>query len=319
MEILFTILVVVTVIAALVLLTSYICFRMAFYNPEKNKTEKEAYSIPDGKVYEPYREQMIAWQKQIDETPHDKVEVTSFDGLKLRGKYYETKKGAPIELMMHGYRGNSRRDLCGGVTRAFALEHNVLLIDQRASGNSEGNVISFGINESRDALTWLTYLQNRFGDDAKIILTGVSMGASTVLMCIERGLPSCVKGILADCGYSSTKEIIKLVIKKMKLPADILYPFVKLGAKIYGKFDLEEIVPSEAVKKSPVPVLFAHGDEDDFVPHYMSVENYEACNSEKKLITIKGAGHGLCYPASPQEYVELLSEFFSYLKDGSLQ
>ncbi len=308
------ILIAITLITFLVFLTAFICFYFAFYNTEKNKADKETYSIPEGKVYKPYRAQMIEWQKQIDNMPHDNVSVTSFDGLKLHGKYYELKKGAPIELMMHGYRGNSRRDLCGGVTRAFALEHNVLLIDQRASGESEGNIISFGINESRDALTWLEYLQNRFGNDVCIILTGVSMGASTVLMCIERGLPKCVKSILADCGYSSTKNIIKKVIKEMKLPADILYPFVKMGAKIYGRFDLEEIVPLEAVKKSSVPILFAHGDNDDFVPYYMSVQNYEACSSKKLLVTIRGAGHGLCYPTCPDEYVKALSDFFTYLK-----
>ncbi len=306
--------VIVLLMVLLSLLTSYICFYMAFYNSEKNKKEKEAYSIPKGKIYDPYREQMIAWQKQIDEMPHDSVEIISFDGLKLRGKYYELDKNAPIELMMHGYRGNSRRDLCGGVNRAFEVGHNVLLIDQRASGNSEGNVISFGINESKDALSWLEYLQKRFGEESNIILTGVSMGASTVMMCIERGLPSCVKGILADCGYSSAKNIIKKVIKEMHLPADLLYPFVKLGARIYGKFDLEELTPVEAVKKSPVPILFAHGDADDFVPYSMSVECYNACTSKKELVTVKGAGHGLCYPASPEEYVKKLTNFYSYLK-----
>ena len=315
MDILIITLAIIAVLIILILITSYICFYMAFYNAERNKEDKEAYSIPEGKIYEPHREQMIAWQEQIDDMPHDDVEVISFDGLRLRGKYYELDKNAPIELMMHGYRGNSRRDLCGGVNRAFEVGHNVLLVDQRASGNSEGNVISFGINESKDALTWIDYLQERFGEDSKIILTGVSMGASTVMMCIERGLPKCVKGILADCGYSSTKDIIKKVIKEMHLPANILYPFVKLGAKIFGKFNLEEIVPVEAVKKSPVPILFAHGDIDDFVPYYMSVDCYNACTSKKILVTIKGAGHGLCYPSSPEEYVKKISEFYSYLKD----
>lgn len=314
MQIILISIAVIALVSLLVLITSYICFYMAFYNAEKNKTEKEAYSIPKGKIYEPHREQMIMWQKQIDDMPHENVEVVSFDGLKLRGKYYELDKKAPIELMMHGYRGNSRRDLCGGVNRAFEVGHNVLLIDQRASGNSEGNVISFGINESKDALTWLGYLQKRFSEDVKVVLTGVSMGASTVMMCIERGLPKCVRGILADCGYSSTKDIIKKVIKQMHLPANILYPFVKLGAKIYGRFDLEEIVPLEAVKKSPVPILFAHGDVDDFVPYSMSVDCYNACTSEKRLVTIKGAGHGLCYPVARDEYIKALSEFFAYLK-----
>ena len=314
MNVLIAILFIILGIFLVILATSYICFYMAFYVKEKDKIDKEAYSIPPGKIYEPFKEQMIEWQKQIKEMPHDDVYITSFDGLTLRGKYFEIQKDAPIELMMHGYRGNSHRDLCGGVTRAFALKHNVLLVDQRASGTSDGNIISFGVNESKDCLCWVEFLTKQFGDDIKVILTGVSMGAATVLMSIERGLPKCVKGILADCGYSSTKEIIKIVIKKMKLPADILYPFVKLGAKIYGKFDLEEIIPKEAVKKSPVPVIFAHGDTDDFVPYYMSVECFNECTSTKKLVTIKGAGHGLCYPFSPDYYVKELSDFFEYLK-----
>ncbi len=310
------ILAVISVLCALFFLTTYICFYMAFYVKNKDKIPQEEYSIPDGKIYEPFREQMIEWQKQIKIMPHDDVQIKSFDGLTLHGKYYETKKGAPIELMMHGYRGYSQRDLCGGITRAFALQHNVLLIDQRACGLSEGNIISFGINESKDCLKWVDYLTERFGNDIKVILTGVSMGASTALMCIERGLPSCVKGILADCGYSSTKEIIKIVIQKMKLPSNLLFPFVKLGAKIYGKFDLEEITPKDAVKKANVPVVFAHGDVDNFVPYYMSVDCFNACISEKKLVTIKNAGHGLCYPVSPEYYVNELSEFFIYLKQN---
>ena len=314
MNTLFIILIVIAVLTALVFLTSYVCFYMTFYNAEKNKTDKEAYSIPEGKIYEPYREQMIEWQKQIDNMPSIEAEVTSFDELKLRGKYFELDKNAPIELMMHGYRGNSRRDLCGGVNRAFAVGHNVLLVDQRASGRSEGNVISFGINESRDALSWLEYIEKNFGSDRNVILTGVSMGASTVMMCIERGLPPLVKGMLADCGYSSAKDIIKKVIREMHLPANLLYPFVRFGAMVYGGFDLEEIVPLEAVKKCNVPILFAHGDADDFVPYYMSVDCYNACPSKKLLVTIKGAGHGLCYPAAQDEYVEKLTEFYSYLK-----
>lgn len=314
MEIFIAVSAVILCLIFIVLLTSYICFRMTFFVKEKDKISKETHDIPPGKEYEPYREQMIAWQKQIKAMPHESVSIKSFDGLTLRGNFYETQKDAPIELMMHGYRGCSYRDLCGGVTRAFALGHNVLLIDHRASGESEGNIISFGINESKDCLLWIDFLTQKFGQDIDVILTGVSMGAATAMMAIERGLPSCVKGILADCGYSSAKDIIKLVIRKMHLPPTPLYPFVRLGGIIYGKFDIEEILPRQAVKKATVPVCFAHGDVDNFVPHSMSVECFDACSSEKSLITIKGAGHGLCYPSSPEEYVEKLSAFFSYLK-----
>ncbi|MBR5314013.1 MAG: alpha/beta hydrolase [Clostridia bacterium] len=301
-------------IIAIIFLTAYICFRMTFYVREKNKIKSDVFSIPPGKEYEKIKDRMIEWQKQIKKMPHDDLSVTTHDGLVLRGKYFELDKNAPVELMMHGYKGSSFRDLCGGVNRAFAVGHNVLLFDHRAHGESDGNVITFGINESKDCLLWIDLLTEKYGKDIKVILTGVSMGAATALMAIGRGLPPCVKGVLADCGYSSTKDIIKLVIKRMHLPADILYPFVKLGAKIYGKFDLEEIVPKEAVKMAKIPVVFAHGDVDDFVPYSMSVESFNACQSTKRLITIEGAGHGLCYPHAPEKYVEQLSDFFSYLK-----
>ena len=315
MEYLFIILITTAIVALLILITSYVCFRMTFYVSDKQKIKEDEFSIPPGKDYEPFREKMIEWQKQIKEMPHEELSIKTFDGLTLRGKYFHIQDNAPIELMMHGYKGSSYRDLCGGVTRAFAIGHNVLLFDHRASGISDGNIISFGINESRDCLEWIKLIESKFGKDVKVILTGVSMGGATTLMTIERGLPECVKGILADCSYSSAKDIIKIFIKRMSLPADFLYPFIKLGARIYGKFDLEEIVPREAVKKSTVPVLFAHGDSDKFVPYEMSVESFNACTSVKKLVTIKGAGHGLCYPYSPDYYVNELSNFFAYLKD----
>lgn len=300
------------ILLSAVLITSYVSFRMAFYTSRKN--DEKLSMIPETDEYTPFKENFKVWRQQLKDLPHEELTVRSFDGLVLKGNYYESKKGAPIELMLHGYRSSPKRDLCGGVNRAYSIGHNVLLVSQRACGDSEGHVITFGINESYDVLSWLELLQNKFGKDVTVILTGISMGAATALMSIERGLPPCVKGILADCGYSSPKKIIKKVIREMKLPPNLMYPFVRLGAKLFGRFDPDEITPVEAVKKSPVPIVFAHGDKDSFVPYYMSVENFNACTSDKKLITIKGAGHGLCYPYSPDEYVKELDDFFNYLK-----
>ena len=120
----------------------------------------------------------------------------------------------------------------------------------------------------------------------------------------------------ADCGYTSAKEIIKKVLRDMHLPADFFYPFVKLGAKIFGRFDLDSYSPIESMKKCKLPVIFIHGDADDFVPYSMSEENYAACAApEKRLVITKGAGHGLCLPIDPQGYLAHLSSFFDpYLK-----
>ena len=149
-----------------------------------------------------------------------------------------------------------------------------------------------------------------FGSDVRIILTGISMGASTVLMAAGCPLPSNVIGVLADCGYTSAKEIIQCVIKQMKLPPKLAYPFVKLGALVYGGFDPDAYSAIEAVKSCKVPVIFYHGEADDFVPCEMSRKNYEACAADKKLVTIPNAGHGLCYLVDPETYLTTLKDFF---------
>ena len=297
-------------LAAIVMLTAYICFRMAFY-ATRNETNEE-FPIPEGDIYLPYRDQMIAWMKEVRQLPREDVTIGSFDGLTLRGKYYEYAPGAPIELMFPGYRGVAERDLCGGVQRCFSSGHSALIVDQRACGESDGNVITFGIRESRDCHSWIAFMLERFGKDVKIILTGISMGAATVLIAAGSELPKNVTGVLADCGFTSAREIIQKVIRQMGLPPKLAYPFVKLGAYLYGGFDLEATSPEEAAKTCSVPVIFFHGEDDDYVPCWMSTVNYQACRSpRKKLVTIPGAGHGLSYPVAPKEYLQALRDFWA--------
>lgn len=296
--------------AVAVLAVAYICYRMAFYARDCDKKSKEEFPIPDGEIYEPWRDKMVGWMKQTRALPCQSFTITSFDGLKLQAKYYEQTPGATVELMFHGYRGYAERDLCGGVQRCFALGHNAFIVDQRACGDSEGNVITFGVNEYKDCLSWLKLLIQHFGPDVKIMLTGISMGASTVLNAAGCPLPDNVVGVLADCGFSSPAAIIKKVIGDMKLPADLSYPFVRLGARIFGHFNIDEIASQDAVCKCKLPVLFFHGEDDAYVPCGMSRINYEACPSRKKLVTIPGAGHGLCYPVAPQLYLQEMRDFF---------
>lgn len=283
-EVIFPIISTFLFIAIIVLLASYICFLMVFRTSKRKILGKGEYDLPPGEIYEPFYPQMKIWVDSIRAMDRESVEITSFDGLQLRGYYYEYSPDSPLELIFHGYGGNSERDLSGDVERCFALGRSVILIDQRGAGRSEGNVCSFGINERKDCLTWIDFASEKFGESRPIIIGGVSMGAATVMMASGEELPQNVVCVMADCGYSSAKKIIKKVVKEMKLPADLLYPFIKLGAKIFGHFNLEETSPIEAVAKSKTPIVFIHGDTDDFVPHSMSVDCFNATKAPKNLL-----------------------------------
>ncbi len=295
--------------AAAVIVIAYVCFRMAFYVPERSKPDGEAILLPDGKIYEPYYDAMTNWIRETRAMPQEEMTITSFDGLTLHGRFFEFAPGAPIELMVHGYRGTGERDLCGGVQRCFSIGRSCLLVDQRAAGRSEGHVISFGINEHRDCLMWVDHLIRRFGPDIPIILTGISMGASTVMMAAGEPLPDNVVGVIADCGFTSAREIICQVITQLKLPCRVAYPFVRLGAQLFGHFDLEEKSALEAMHRCRIPVFFIHGEDDDFVPCSMSRACYEACRAPKYLFTVPGAGHGLGYLKDLKGYVRALTAF----------
>ena len=186
----------------------------------------------------------------------------------------------------------------------------MLLIHQRCHGKSEGNTITFGILEKRDCRDWIDFAVKEFGEDARLILTGISMGAATVMMTAGQPLPPQIRYVLADCGYTSPREIISKVMAEMHLPPRLIYPFARLAGRLFGHFDLDADSPMEAMKRCTVPVVFAHGDADDFVPYDMSVRLCEACTGRhKKLVTIHGAGHGLAFPVGRDEYVNALAEF----------
>lgn len=309
----FTLMVAIFLLSVLVLSISYICFRIVFYVPPRGNLAQEDIPLPEGEIYEVFWDDMRKWALETRQTPCEEVSITSFDGLKLYGKFYEYAPGAPIELMFHGYRGCAERDLSGGMQRCFQLGRSALIVDQRCAGRSEGNVITFGIHEHRDCLKWIDFMVQHFGSDVKIILTGISMGASTVLIASGCDLPKNVIGVLADCGFNSAKDIILSVSNKMKLPGKFLYPFIKLGARFFGHFDLEEISAELAVARCKIPVLFFHGESDDYVPCEMSRMNFEACNSRKKFVTIPDAGHGLSYPVARERYLSEARDFFACL------
>ncbi|MBE6806963.1 MAG: alpha/beta hydrolase [Ruminococcaceae bacterium] len=297
-------------LVALLLVVAFGCFWLTFYNPTLTDKRRAAQQFPPGRVYQPYHGVLRRWTEELDATPYEPMEVTTPDGLTLRGRYYELTPDTPVEILFHGYRGFSERDMAGALERCRAVGHSLLLVDQRAHGRSDGHVITFGAREKEDVFLWLEAAHKKWGERPTMI-GGVSMGCTTVLLAAGEGLPERVFAVLADCGYTNAKDIICKVIRQLHLPAWLLYPLVRLGAVLYGGFDPNRVDAVVAVARCAVPVIFYHGDADDFVPYEMGRINFEACAAPKRFVNIPGAGHGLCYPADKERYVSELKAFLA--------
>lgn len=296
----------VCLILAVVFGGSYYAYRMAFYSPTVDREK-----IPEvkGPVYQPYEALLQDLFHSLSNKPCEFVTIHSQDGLTLSGRYYHTADNAPLAIGFHGYKSSWLRDFCGGADIAFQLGHNLLLIDERSHGKSQGRSITFGIKERQDLLLWVDYAVNRFGPEVKIILYGVSMGGATVVMASELDLPSNVKGIVADCPYSSPMDVILDVGKKRGFPPRLIKPFVVLGAKVYGGFDVRETTGAEAVKQAKIPILIIHGEDDTFVPPEMSAVIADANPQMVERHTFPGAYHALSYMVDTPRYEALVKGF----------
>lgn len=302
-----TILILLIVCAGIILGGAFYAYRIAFFSPKENRDR-----IPEvhGPNYDPYKKEMARIFKQLNDRSFERVYITSFDGLKLTGRYYHVKDGAPLDIGFHGYRSNPLTDFSGGSELSFQLEHNLLLIEERAHCQSQGKTITFGIKERQDLLHWVDYAIERFGDTVQIFLYGVSMGGATVLMASELNLPENVKAIIADCPYSSPTEVILHVGKTKAFPQWLIKPFAILGAKIYGGFDLQETTAAEAVKLTKVPILIIHGENDGYVPCEMS--NIVASNPDMiERHVFPRADHGISYLVDTPRYHRVVKDFLA--------
>lgn len=293
---------------AVILALAYFCCRAGFHVPKQ--TETDLFRFPNSEQYAPYADEMARMVRAALDIPYEDVWIRSHDGLRLHGKFYAAKSDAPVQIMFHGYKSGAERDFCGGLQIAVRGGFNVLLVDQRAHGKSEGKYLTFGVKECYDCLDWVNYAVGRFGNDAKIMLYGISMGAATVLMAGGLKLPKNVVGIVADCGYSSPSAIIKQVLRDHHCPLFPVYRLTRLGGILFAGFDLAGASATEAMEHCTVPVLFIHGGDDRFVPCRMSVENYEHCAAEnKRLLIVPNAGHGISYLLDREAYLAALNGF----------
>lgn len=263
-----------------------------------------------GTDWEAYIPEIKKKKEKLEGFPKERVEITAADGLKLRGTYLAAGAGDRLVICFHGYTSTGMNDFAS--LADFYLKEGVsmLIVDERAHGESEGSYIGFGCLDRHDALEWIRYAAGRFGEGIQIVLHGISMGGATVLMTSGLELPKQVKAVISDCAFTSAWEVFASVLRTTyHMPAFPLMQIADVMSRRRAGYGLDECNAAREVRHAGVPILFIHGDGDTFVPCRMCHELYENCASPKEIMIVEGAGHAECYYKNPERYEGMVKKF----------
>lgn len=301
---------IVLIVLVLLLLAISLVTRYAFRQITQMKLQTQE------AIFE-YLERTGAYSRDsFERLKKQEVEVTSRDGLTLRGyvlhTFPESKRWAVI---VHGYTVSLL--VSSQYIDMFQQEDfNILLVNQRRHGNSEGTYTTYGFHEKYDVQTWIHWLMEQYGDDITIGLHGQSFGGGTVLEYLSIAHPN-VKFVIADCPYSDLTELIRYQLTVLnKIPAYPLLPLVDRMLEKKAGFRLQQVSPLKAVEQSMLPVLFIHGTEDDYVPTHMSEDLYQRKPEPKRLLLIEGAKHANAYSVDPKRYSDEVRSFIREVLDS---
>lgn len=274
--------------------------------------DKTIEKIAGSEKYQPFLNHVTEFAEKLEQGDCVTVETTAHDGIKLIGHWRTALKAKRTIIAMHGWRSSWAKDF--GTIADFWYENdcNVLFVEQRGQGDSGGDYMGFGLLERYDCLAWCKWINEQCGTELPLYLVGVSMGATTVLMATALELPENVRGIAADCGFTSPDAIWKHVVKnnvhmvysiREATANDLCKKRINMSAKSYSTVD--------ALKECRVPVMFIHGTEDTFVPIEMTYENYMTCASKKRLLVFPGADHGMSYYTDKNTYEQAVLQFWN--------
>ncbi|GEL76957.1 alpha/beta hydrolase [Tenuibacillus multivorans] len=251
------------------------------------------------------------WREWIDNQDFEYWEMQSFDDLRLQGYYLEAEKPTDKTVIFaHGYLGRARDMGLYGQHYYEDLGYNMLTVDLRGHGQSEGDYIGFGWHSRLDMLDWIERVIEEQGKDSEIVLHGLSMGAATVLMTSGEDLPDQVQAIVADSSYTSVYDLFDYQMSRMfNLPSFPILPTTSLVTQAKSDFSLKEASALDQVKKAELPILYFHGRNDDFVPTRMAKELYNNTNSDATIKTFDESSHGEAFAIYREEYINVLNQF----------
>ncbi|MFD1065797.1 alpha/beta hydrolase [Oceanobacillus locisalsi] len=304
------------IISGVVLLLLIINFAAAifFYNLAIERNVKDFLNDNDDLEVEAETMDVLLdgdWRDWSDEQPFETWHQASYDGLDLQGYYLEAEQPTnKVVIFAHGYLGRGEDMSLYGQHYYEDLGYNIFTADMRGHGESKGDYIGFGWHDRIDLIHWIDEIIEHVGDDAEIVLHGVSMGGSSVLMASGEELPPNVKAVVADASYTDVNDLFSYQIDRMfHLPSFPFIPSTSLVTQIRAGYGLKEASALDQVAKADVPILYIHGKEDVFVPTEMTEELYENTNSEKELLLVDEASHGESFVKDEELYKETLDSF----------
>ncbi|MUG67268.1 alpha/beta fold hydrolase [Paenibacillus campinasensis] len=288
---------------------SFYFYQVGVARAEKDFLEGNPDLAANADVEDPFAGSKEWWSAQRFES----WSQVSEDGLKLHAYYLPAKTGTDRTVILaHGYSGHAEQMSSFAQIYHEDFGYNVLLPDARGHGLSEGHYIGFGWPERKDIVKWIRLVMERTGANAQIVLHGVSMGAATVMMASGEPLPSNVKAIIEDCGYTSVRDQLRYQLKRMyRLPAFPLLQTTSLLTKLRAGYFFGEASALTQVRQSKTPILFIHGSGDLFVPVDMGYELYENGPAEKRLFIVPDAGHAKALSFDPEGYQREIAEFLA--------
>ncbi len=243
---------------------------------------------------------------------HETVELTARDGVKLVGHWFERPDSKRIIIAMHGWRSAWYKDYSLSAPFWMAQGCSILFAEQRGQNDSEFPYIGLGLTERFDCREWAEWADRRCGGELPIYLSGISLGATTVLMAASLPMPKSVHGIVADCGFTSPQEILKFVAgKNLHLPYGLLSGMVSHFFRKKLNVAPDSYSTTQALSETTLPVLLIHGSGDRFVPVEMTYENYNACAGEKRLLIVPGAEHGMSFSRDGESYKNAVLSFWN--------
>ncbi|MBE6600508.1 MAG: alpha/beta hydrolase [Ruminococcaceae bacterium] len=304
---------IVLILALIVFVIVNYFFRGSFVRREDKNLDPAFFRSLEKQGMNREIEMIHAGRDYVRSLPYEDVYTPSHDGLSLRARYFKNGDGKQVLILVHGYKSRGDHDFSCAFEPYKNRGIDILLVDQRSHGKSEGKYICFGTKERFDVIRWCEFIIARNGEGVKIILDGISMGATTVLL--AAGLPELPKnvvGVIADCGFTSARSEVAYVAKRdYHLPSFPAVNLMDLMCRLFAGFSLSEVSTVDAVKSIKVPVVFVHGEADDFVPCENSIRNFCACGSPQKwLYTVPNAGHGLSFLIDNSGVSEVLNTFF---------